>query len=380
VFCLAGAQIAPGALTVRAAAGYCPPVFRLVFAVAIGFSISAASNIAAQTVAPQQRASIIYAAHDPQALVRFEDDPAIVKGMVRALVTAATGKADSQQAWRSLFGAKDRIGIKVASAGGRYFSSRVSVVEAILDGLETAGFPRREVIVWDRDVASLRRAGFDPKMLGCQVRGIEPIRGYDREATIAGPVLGRLIWGDVLFSEKAQKTGGRLPRESDQLSSMSHFASLVSREITRIINVPVISDEPGCGVAGAIYNLTVPNVDNWRRFTLPRSPGPEGLADIYADPRLGPKVALTFLDGLLAQYAGGPAANPNYAFPHRTLYASRDPVALDATALRLLEGWRKEAKLPAIGARAAWLESAAQAGLGNFAAERITIEAVVPPK
>ena len=71
-------------------------------------------------------------------------------------------------------------------------------------------------------------------------------------------------------------------------------------------------------------------------------------SDLFADPHIGPKVTLTIVDGLLAQYAGGPEFNPNYSLHHRTLYASRDPVALDATLVRKLEGWRREARLPAI--------------------------------
>jgi hypothetical protein len=72
--------------------------------------------------------------------------------------------------------------------------------------------PRRQVIVWDRSAANLRAAGFDAQSLGCEVRGIEPARGYDRQAMLSAPVLGKLIWGDLLFSEKAQKIRARCRR------------------------------------------------------------------------------------------------------------------------------------------------------------------------
>jgi uncharacterized Fe-S center protein len=85
------------------------------------------------------------------------------------------------------------------------------------------------------------------------------------------------------------------------------------------------------------------------------------------------------MDGLTAQYAAGPIGNPNYAFAHCTLYASTDPVALDATALRQMEAWRKEAKLPAIGAKAEWLRSAEELGLGQFAEESIVLQTVNLP-
>jgi hypothetical protein len=84
------------------------------------------------------------------------------------------------------------------------------------------------------------------------------------------------------------------------------------------------------------------------------------------------------MDALRPQYASGPRFDPKYAFDWSTIYASKDPVALDAHALRLLEGWRKDAKLPPIGKRAAWLEDASQAGLGNYAESKITLRPVEP--
>ncbi|HEX8312277.1 MAG TPA: DUF362 domain-containing protein [Chthoniobacteraceae bacterium] len=354
---------------------------RLVLAAAsalIFFSRAPAAGQAA-TPAPAPKNSIIFSAHDPQAIDRFTENPAVTRRMVDQLVMAVTGQSEIGQAWRTLVSAKDRIGIKVAAAGAPYFSSRRGVVEAILAGLESSGVPRRQVIVWDRDTADLRRAGFDAKRLGCEVRSIEPASGYDKEAMFTAPVLGKLIWGDLLFTQKAQKVGGKLPKEGDQLSSSSYIAKLVSKEITKVINVPVITDGAGAGIAGALYNMTVPNVDNWRRFTQTDASATEALASLYEDERVGAKVVITIMDGLLAQYAGGPRGNPNYAFAHATVYASRDPVALDATAFRLIEGWRAEAKLPPIGGRAAWLKSAEELGLGNFAAERIVIQEVTPP-
>jgi len=82
------------------------------------------------------------------------------------------------------------------------------------------------------------------------------------------------------------------------------------------------------------------------------------------------------MDGLLAQYAGGPRFNPNYAFAYRTIYASKDPVAIDATAFRLIEKLRKEARLKPIAKLSEWLSDAQEMGLGNFEESRITLEQV----
>ena len=318
--------------------------------------------------------SVIFSAEDALALDQLEENPAVTRRMVDALVLGVTQQADIGHAWRSLVSPADRVGIKVCAAGGRYFASHRGIVEAIVSGLEEAGIPPARVIVWDRDADDLRAAGFIAARGGYQVRSIAPVTGFDRAAPISAPTLGKLIWGDLLFQDPHMR-GGKRVAEADQLSSVSHVASVVSREITKIINVPVLSDESGCGVAGALYNMTVPNVDNWRRFTQLEG-GTDAIPDVYADAHLGPKVVLTIMDALRPQYAGGPQFNLNYAFSWHTIYAGKDPVALDAHAFRLIEGWRKEAKLPPIGKRAAWLESAAQAGLGNFAEGKIIVRSV----
>lgn len=350
------------------------PVFRRFIVIALlGLALARAG---AQEVAPPPPHSTIYFAQDDQALTGFEENASRTRPMVDALVLAVTGKADVGSAWRSLVSPADRVGIKVATVGGPYFSSHRGVVAGIVAGLEKAGVPRSRIVIWDRYSEDLRTAGFLPTRDGINVRGIDPPAGLDREATIAAPVLGKLMWGDLLFAERQRRPLGKIRDEDDQLSSTSYLARIVSRDITKIINVAMFSDERGCGVAGAIYNVTVPNVDNWRRFTQTAGPIATSPAELYLDERIGPKVVLNFLDGLLAQYAGGPGFNPNYAFAHQTLYASKDPVALDAMALRKIDAWRKLTKLPPLAKQGEWLEGAAQMGLGNADESAITLQRV----
>ena len=328
----------------------------------------------AQQDAPQKLPpSTVYFARDPDVIDEFEERTTIARRMVDQLIIAATGQPDTARAWRSLASPEDRVGIKVAAAGGRYFGSHRGIVDAVVKGLEASGVSRTHIIVWDRDASDLAAAGFATQRGGYEVRSIIPAIGYDLKAPFSAPVLGRLIWGDARFQEK-QKRFGKVSVEADQLSSTSYFSNVVARDVTKIINIPVLSDEAGCGVAGALYNITVPNVDNWRRFT--QRDGTSSIPDMYADDHIRPKVVITIMDGLLAQYAGGPRFNPNYAFPLRTIYASKDPVAIDANAFRLIEKWRAEARLRPIAKLSEWLSDAEEMGLGNFAESRITLQQV----
>ena len=293
--------------------------------------------------------SLVAIAHDLRAMDGYDENAAVTGRMVDALVRTVTGSDSTRAAWRELAGTDARVGIKVTTAGGPYFATRRGIVAAAIAGLKDAGV--REVIVWDKSSAALRECGFTPQRLGCEVRGIDPPRGWDREAGFQAPVLGKLIWGDLLFSEKLGKRDGNL------LSSKSHLATILSREVPRFINIAALSDEPGCGVAGALHSAVIGNLDNWRRFTTYGEGGAAAIADSYADPRLGGKCVLHILDALAVTFAGGPGPNPQNSAIHKTLYASRDPVALDSLGLRLLEKWRVRASFGAIGSKASWLRA-----------------------
>ena len=171
---------------------------------------------------------------------------------------------------------------------------------------------------------------------------------------------------------------GEVPPLSDQenTSRLSHLARIVTNEVTKIINVPVLSNSERNGLAGCLYNVTIPNIDNFRRFGVPPDYGASSIPEIYSNPHIGPKVVLNIMDGLLAEYAGGPLSQPNYAIQFDTIYASRDPVAIDSVAGRQIETWRKREKFPSIARTGAHIAIAAQMGLGNASPSRIEVRNV----
>lgn len=309
--------------------------------------------------------------HEPAAIEDYETNPRIVHAMVNRLVLAATGQPDIARAWGSLISPNDQIGIKISAAGGELFTTHHDVVNAIVDGLVAAGHARGSIIVWDRSLGGIKDAGYRPGADGYQMKAIAPREGYDPKATLSMPLLGKLIWGDLEY--KSDKGKMPLLSDSENTSNLSHFSRVVSTEVTKIINVPVMSSNETNGIAGCLYNVTIPNIDNWRRFAQGSRFGAESIAEIYSDPMIAKKVVFNLMDGLVAQYAGGPQSQPNYALHHATLYASRDPVALDAVALKQLEQWRARSSLPAIGHMADYVSVAGQLGLGNSAPNWIEI-------
>ena len=328
-------------------------------------------SVKAQTPQPAPTPSIVYAVHNPASIKDYKTNPRVVHEMVDRLVLAATGQPDVAKAWGSLVSPKDRVGIKISAAGGELFTTHHDVVNAIVDGLVAAGHPRSSIIVWDRSLGGIKDAGYQAGIDAYQLRAITPRDGYDPKAIVSAPLMGQLIWGDLDYLEAR-----RIPFlfDTDNTSNVSHFSKIVSTEVNKIINVPVMSISETNGIAGCIYNMTIPNIDNWRRFAQGSRFGGESLAEIYANPLIAKKVVFNLMDGLIAQYAGGPQSQPNYAMHHATLYASKDPVALDVIALKRLEQWRARASLPVIGNLAAYLDSAGQLGLGNSASNRIEVK------
>ena len=341
------------------------PILALLF-------FSGATSALAQAVSSQ---SIVYAARNPAAIKEYRTNPAIVRAMVNRLVLAVTGQPDLPRAWRSLVAPEDKVGIKISAAGGELFTTHRDIVNAIVDGLVAAGHARGSIVVWDRSIEGIREAGYRPEAEGYQIKSIAPRDGYDPKAIISAPLTGRLIWGDLDYRSDL----GRVPLLSEQellSSDESHFARIVSSEVTKIINVPVMSDSASCGIAGCLYNVTIPNIDNWRRFTQGGPYGIGAIAEIYRSQFIGPKVVLNIMDGLVAQYAGGPQSHPNFAVHHATILASKDPVAIDALVVRQIEEWRVKARLAPITPLAQHVQAAGQLKIGN--AEVIEVRNVGP--
>ncbi len=315
--------------------------------------------------APPARSSVFYTTEARSVAPGRVVNPLVARRMVDNLVTRATGKKSVAAAWASLVKKTDRVGIKVAASGGAVSGTNPEVVDAIVDGLLAAGIPASQIIVWDRNMNDLLAAGFRKDSGRYRLLAIDSATGYDKNAQVTAPVLGRLIWGDRGFGDL---TGARFVdvlSGGEQLSSKSYYSKILSTEVTKIINVPSLTDSFLTGINGAFANITLANLDNWRRFTKPPAYGDPYLAEIYADAIIRDKVVFTILDGLILQYAGGPFANPGFLVDHLTLYAGFDPVAIDATAVQLIDDARKPSRLPMLAPMVGWLDSAVSLGLGR---------------
>lgn len=286
----------------------------------------AAQSATKGSEAPRAR---IVITHDPRATEAYQPRSERVQEMVRRGLTLLTGRSNLAAAWSSLVTAKDVVGIKVHSAPGPHSGTRPAVVGALVEGLLAAKIPATNIIVWDRQRADLRRAGyFDlAERYGIRVEG-SVNAGFD-EATFYWPdrpILGALVYGDVEFERKGDGVGRR-----------SFVSTLLTREITKLVTVTPLLNHNSAGVLGHLYSLAMGGVDNVLRFESDLFRLNTAVPEIYALPSLSDRVVLNVTDALICQYQGEQVPMLHYATPLNELHFSKDPVALDTHSLLELE-------------------------------------------
>ncbi|MEI6376463.1 MAG: DUF362 domain-containing protein [bacterium] len=298
----------------------------------------------------------------------------IVSRMVASLVCAVTGKPTPDAAWRSLVKPGEKVGIKVSAQPGPVGGTHPAVAQAVVEGLLAAGISANDIIVWDRRREDLVGCGYD-KIPGLNLRWVEKGAGYDPRAVVNTAAIGQLVYGDLSFKESRSSLSEILGPKA-QLSNESHLPVLLAREIDKVINIPSLCDSYFTGVNGALAGMTVGILDNWRRFSKGDGYGDSALAECYADERIGKKVILTIMDGMVLQYAGGPYASPVNCVSYSSLFASKDPVAIDATALRFIDEQRQLSSMPKASVDGGHVGEAASRGLGNNEQNMITLKRI----
>jgi Domain of unknown function (DUF362) len=285
------------------------------------------------TNSPHSRVVIM---EDPDAISDLQPVADRVQAMVDRAITNLTGKTTVSDAWLSLVSTKDVVGLKVCSTPGQYSGTRPAVAAAIITDLIAAGLPPTNIIVWDRRTVDLRLAGFFDfeQRFGVRVMGsIEA--GYDEKTFYETAFLGPMDWTDVEYNQKGPGMGRK-----------SYVSRLVSKDVTKIINITPMMHHNIAGVYGTMYSLTMASVDNTLRFENNGAELDKAVPEIYALPVFGDKVAgervvLTVVDALICQFEGQDRGLLHYSTVLDQLRFSRDPVALDVLSLQEINHQRE---------------------------------------
>jgi hypothetical protein len=292
----------------------------------------------------------VVAVQDARAMNEERVDGKVVAAMFEKGMHALTGKSLAKSC-KLFFDKNDVVGIKVNPVGAGLIATRLEVVDAIIGWLRRGGIPAKNIVIWDRFDYMLADAGFTAaRYPGIRIEGLQTMD----EAAAEGKSQDDSRWLGADGRHVSEKNFDldayyfadvEAPQDKPYLNQhvfngkYSYFGKLVTRTLTKIINVPVFKNT-GNGISMATKNLGYGAVCNTNRLHKPLFFNV--CTEVLAFPALRDKLVLNVTDGLRAQYDGGPGPLAQATWFLNTLFFASDPFALDMTCHNLLLGKRKE--------------------------------------
>ena len=292
--------------------------------------------------------------YDPTAMPDGKVNAAVVKAMVEKGIRGLTGK-DLKKSFGLFFVKDDVVGLKVNPVGPGLISTRLELVDAVIDWLTSCGLPRKNIIIWDRFDYMLKDAGFTPERFPGV--GIEGLQTMD-EAAAEGKTQDNSKWlnsdgthvSALNFDKEvfywADVDGPKdLPYLNQHVfnGKYSYFGKLLTKKLTKIVNLPAFKNT-GNAISMATKNIGYGAVCNTNRLHAPL--GLNVNTEVSAFWPVRDKMVLNITDGLRSQYDGGPDMNAKFAYIDNRLHIASDPFALDMVCQTRISAKRKEMGVP----------------------------------
>jgi hypothetical protein len=365
------------------------------------------------------KSRVVSAAADDM-LTGLDYTPAAVHRAFEAGLKELTGERTLAGAWSSLVSPDDVVGIKINCIAAPRVSSSLASINETIAGLKSAGVKENAIVIWDRMDRDFRRTGLainrgsaGVRVMGCSTEweGVLPwVTGYDRAAyvSLADGTLKRFrelaargftkeashreIFNSVTWlwtlieqgDEKARKYEKEIRRLYTDYSDLegirriaeeiagefdgvaiededkSFLAELVTKDITKLVNIAVLKHNEDSGVTWAAKNIALGVTTNKVRFHIDYCE--KAIPEILAAPCLKDKMVLHI--GEAAKISTVSVAGAQIARDNR-IFFSRDPVAMDRIGLDILEEKRAAQGLESIRGIATHVAACARAGLGT---------------
>lgn len=256
-----------------------------------------------------------------------------VRQMMRRGMMELTGADDWAGAWRRFFEPGDVVGIKLNPVGQPLVKSDATIVREIIAGLEAAGVKRRDIVAYDRYRHQFFIAGYD-KWLPEGVRISYAAEDYDSvQQAIEGYDPDHYM--DMALTLPSFGVENVTARRS-------YAARFITRDVHKLVNVPVLKDHQSAGITLALKNLSHGLVNNVNRSHS--SPSLNAcnafIPAVVAMPVIRNKAVLHILDGVKGVYHGGPSARSEFVWEHNTIYFATDPVSLDHVGWDVIDAKR----------------------------------------
>jgi hypothetical protein len=370
--------------------------------------------------APVPPKSTVVSAAAEDMLIDLRYNPEAVHRAFSGGLRELTGERTLESAWASLFGPDDVVGIKVNCIGAPRISSSRESIEETVRGLRSAGVRENNIIVWDHMDQAFRNTGLKVNRgpQGVRVHGTSDksgvtvpwAEGFDRgtyisleagtlkrfrELVKAGftdggthrQLFNSCAWLWMLISlgnERAQEyrddirrlymdyedregirriaeeVAGKFDDVAIEDEDKSFLSTIVTRDITKLVNIAVLKHNEDSGVTWATKNIALGVTTNKVRFHIDYCT--EAIPEILALPCLKDKMVLHI--GEAAKISTVSVAGARLALDNR-IFFSRDPVALDAVGLEILEEKRREQGLEPVRDISTHIAACARKGLGT---------------
>jgi len=339
-----------------------------------------------------------------------------------------TGENSLENAWSSMFSPDDVVGVKINCIGAPKVSSSLESINETIAGLRSAGVKENNIIIWDRLDREFRRVGLkiNKGSTGVRVRGTSTkwegavpwVEGYDRNVYLSledgtlkkyrelvkqnftengthREIFNSVTWLWMLIqqgNQKAQKYSKEIRRlymdysdregikkiaeeVADEFNDIeiedeekSYFSEIVTKDITKLINIAVLKNNEDSGITWATKNIALGVTTNKIRFHIDFCT--KSIPEILSFPCIKDKMVLHI--GEAAKISTQSAIGTRMAYDKR-IFFSTDPVAMDKIGLDILEEKRKEQNLLPIREEATHIAACAKKGLGTDDYEKIDL-------
>src|SRR2546422_5213519 len=249
----------------------------------------------------------------------------VVREMMARGMRTLTGAGTTADAWRRFFEPSDIVGIKVNCGGYPFCVSAYEIVADVVRQLTGIGVPVSRIYVYERFQSQLDEVDYAPHLpQGVQIVAAERANrnvdnsGYDPATYLEADLFG----------------------EED---TRSNIMRLVSRRLTKIINIPNMKDHGATGVTGCLKNVAYGSFSNVARtHSRGKSHTYSVVGTLAAIEPLRSRTVLQIMDGLRGVWHGGPfARTTRYVFYPRQILFGTDPVAIDRLLLDVIEEQRR---------------------------------------
>ena len=361
----------------------------------------------------------------------LEYNPAAVHRAFEAGLKELTGERTLARAWSSLVSPADVVGIKINGIGAPRISTSLASINETIAGLRGAGVPENSIIVWDRMDRDFRKTGLvlNRSATGVRVEGCSPqwegvvpwVPGYDMAVYVSFPdgtlkrfrelvasgaleqashrdIFNSLTWlwgliekGDLkaaryekeirrLYADYGDREGIRriaeeVAHEFDGVEiedeEKSYLAKIVTREMTKLINIAVLKHNEDSGITWAAKNIALGVTTNKVRFHIDYCA--KAIPEILAQPAIKDKTVLHI--GEAGKISTVSVLGAQIALDNR-IFFSRDPVAMDRVGIDILEEKRAAHGLESILPISTHVAACARRGLGTDDLARIDLRAI----